>query len=91
MDYAGKTVTKEISVKNYDYKNKTVTVSCDTLTARDAGARVEFKLVDGGVDIFTFTTGLETYTACLDSGAATYDICTALMKYCDSAAAYFAK
>ena len=85
--YNGKTVTKTVSVEGY--KSGIIYVTCDTLTAMDREAQVKFELIDGENVIFTFANSVEGYTARLGAESNESDICGALMKYCDSAVAYF--
>ena len=89
VDVNGNTVTKTVSVENY--KSAPVYVSCDTLTAIDREAQVKFELIDGENVIFTFANSVEGYTARLEAESEETSICGALMKYCDSAVAYFNK
>ena len=87
VDHKGITVSKEVSLA--DYNGGYVYVSCDTLTALDHNAKVTFQLVDGESALYTFTTSVEAFTARLSADNNKVDICTALMKYCDSAETYF--
>ena len=90
VDNNGKTVTKTVALDD-SYKTGIVYVTCDSLTALDRSAQVKFELIDGDNVIFTFTNSVESYVARLADGDVETDICGALMKYCDSAAAYFKK
>ena len=89
VDYSGKTVVKTVDVEGY--KSGIVYVTCDTLTAMDREAQVKFELIDGEDVIFTFANSVEGYTARLGAESNESNICGALMKYCDAAAAYFNK
>ncbi len=91
VNYSGKTISKEVSLADYAYKTEIVIVSCDTLTAHEQATQVKFELVDGDNKIVTFTNSVESFTARLGADSEKVDICNALMKYCDSAKAYFKK
>ena len=91
VDYEGHTITKEVSLSEYNYATEVVIVTCDTLTALDAKAQVSFELVNGEDKVLVFSNSVESFTARLSADNAKVDICTALMKYCDSAKAYFNK
>ena len=91
VNYEGKTITKTVNLKDTDYKTNILYVSCDTLTARDAAAQVKFELIDGDAVIYTFTNSVESFTARSSASDRDLALCEALMKYCDSASAYFTK
>ena len=91
VNYEGKTITKTVNLKDTDYKTNILYVSCDTLTARDAAAQVKFELIDGDAVIYTFTNSVESFTARSSASDSDLALCEALMKYCDSASAYFTK
>ena len=91
VNYDGKTITKTVNLKDTDYKTNILYVSCDTLTARDAAAQVKFELIDGDAVIYTFTNSVESFTARSSASDSDLALCEALMKYCDSASAYFTK
>lgn len=90
VNVKGITVTTELSLKDYDYKNEVTLITCDGLTARDADVQITVELVDGENVIATFTNSVEGFVARLSETSEKADVCTALMKYCDSAKAYFA-
>lgn len=90
VNVKGITVTTELSLKDYDYKNEVTLITCDGLTARDADVQITFELVDGENVIAAFTNSVEGFVARLSETSEKADVCTALMKYCDSAKAYFA-
>jgi hypothetical protein len=91
VNYEGDLVAKEVSLKDYNYGSEIVYVSCDTLTALDHNAQVKFEVIDGENVILSFANSVESFTARLSEDNAKAGICTALMKYCDAAEAYFNK
>ena len=86
----GETITKVVNLSEVN-TNEVVYVTCDTLTARDHNQAVTYEIIDGETTIFSYTTSVECFVARLAAGNEKVSICEALMKYCDSAEAYFKK
>ena len=85
IDHNGNAERKEFSVDNY--KGRIVVASIDSLNALDAGIVITCSLIDGDMTYASVTNSVESYVAGLSADKVGVGI--ALMKYCDSAVAYF--